>query len=140
MDLRKQPRHVRRAAEKHLEQDRLKWPTHLVPVPHEQWPEGSGRKMPTEIWRSRNFLLQVFPWSDSVVRLSICRTAIQRDGNWQQEITWDELQDLKRQCGMGDHDAVEIYPADSDVVNVANMRHLWVLKDHDLDFIWRRKE
>ena len=29
--------------------------------------------------------------------------------------------------GCGARDAVEVYPADADVVNVANMRHLWLV-------------
>jgi hypothetical protein len=33
-------------------------------------------------------------------------------------------------------DAVEVYPPAGDVVNVANMRHLWVLRDR-LPFAWR---
>lgn len=35
--------------------------------------------------------------------------------------------------------AVEIYPAERDIVNVANMRHLWVLPER-LPFGWRRDE
>lgn len=50
-------------------------------------------------------------------------------------ITWDELQALKRQCGFGDRFAVEVYPADLDVVNVGNLRHLWVLQGA-LPFAW----
>ena len=48
-----------------------------------------------------------------------------------------ELQDIKRQAGLGDYMAVEIYPKDRDIVNVANMRHLWVLRD-PLQFGWRK--
>ena len=32
---------------------------------------------------------------------------------------------------------MECYPADRDVVNVANMRHLWLLHDLVLPFFWR---
>lgn len=42
-------------------------------------------------------------------------------------ITWDDLQWLKAAVGFGDREAVEVFPRDCDVVNVANMRHLWVL-------------
>lgn len=42
-------------------------------------------------------------------------------------ITWDDLQWIKRAAGYGDREAVEVYPLDDDVVNVANMRHLWIL-------------
>jgi hypothetical protein len=56
---------------------------------------------------------------------------------WADNITWDELQALKTQCGYGGHDAVEVYPPTRDVVNVANIRHLWVLAEK-LPFAWRK--
>lgn len=45
--------------------------------------------------------------------------------------------DIKRQLGYGDFDAVEVYPKDNDVVNVANIRHLFILNE-PLPFIWRK--
>jgi hypothetical protein len=47
---------------------------------------------------------------------------------WADGITWDTLQLLKRECGHGERWAVEVYPPDTDIVNVANMRHLWLLR------------
>jgi len=86
---------------------------------------GIDGNKPIEVWRSKGFLLQVFNFENSM-RLSIIRTALTEDGKWQQNITWEELQRLKRECGKGDQVAVEIYPRDDDIVNVANMRHLWL--------------
>jgi hypothetical protein len=87
-----------------------------------------------EVWRSRDFLVQVFAEKDGVERLTICRTS--PDGNdWEDRIAWDDLQRLKRECGRGERDAVEIYPADRDLVNVANMRHLWVTPTN-IPFKW----
>ncbi len=54
-------------------------------------------------------------------------------------MTWEELQEIKRQVGIGDFFAVEIFQRDKDIVNVANMRHLWVLPD-PLDFGWMTSE
>jgi hypothetical protein len=34
--------------------------------------------------------------------------------------------------------AVEVYPKDSDIVNVANMRHLWLVDDKT-NIGWRKK-
>ena len=34
---------------------------------------------------------------------------------------------VKREIGFGDWYALEIFPRDGDIVNVANMRHLWML-------------
>lgn len=138
-DLRNADRNTRRAAKAYLERERLKWPVELAPVPPDQWPTSvGGRKMPVEIWRSRDFLLQVFHESEAIERLSVNRTEIGRGGHWREDITWEDLQALKRQCGRGDLDAVEIYPRDADVVNVANMRHLWVLKFGAIAFAWRK--
>lgn len=81
---------------------------------------------PIKAWASRHFLAQLFVDKGNL-RLSICRTEIQNDGNWKDGITWDELQRVKTACGYGDDWAVEIYPPDANVINVANIRHLWIL-------------
>lgn len=62
-------------------------------------------------------------------RLSVSRTTVQDDGRWGDNLTWDEMQEIKRQVGMGDMYAIEIFPRDRDLVNVANMRHIWVLPE-----------
>lgn len=73
---------------------------------------------------------------ESMRRLSVLRVTTQKD-DWADEITWDQLQRVKRECGFGEVDAVEVYPRDSDVVNVANIRHLWLM-DEPVAFAWRR--
>lgn len=62
---------------------------------------------------------------------------VDRDGNWIDGITWDELMEIKRQCGFGDRLAVEIYPPDEHIVNVANMRHLFIC--NEINVPWWRK-
>ena len=111
------------------------WPAALIQVPREQWPITSEKVI--EAWRSRNFFVAVYRERDGIERLSINRTTATKK-SWADGISWEELQRLKRECGRGDLDAVEIFPADSDVVNVANMRHLWVLPER-LSFAWRAK-
>jgi hypothetical protein len=74
-----------------------------------------------------------------LVRLSVLRTTLDpKVGRWVDGITWDELQSIKAQCGYGQHDALELYPIDSDVVNVANLRHLWVMAS-PVSFAWRKR-
>jgi hypothetical protein len=93
------------------------------------------------VWRSRNFLVQEYDLQakyPALVRLSICRTSISGD-RWRDGISWDDLQRLKNECGYGGLDAVEIFPADNDVVNVANMRHLWVMAE-PVRFAWRKHD
>lgn len=45
---------------------------------------------------------------------------------WADGLTWDELQAIKRDVGFGDWYGFEIYPPDQQVVNAANIRHLWI--------------
>jgi hypothetical protein len=99
-----------------------------------------GGEAPIEVWVSREFLVQVYAPRPTegqlpVCRLSICRVTAGSDGRWEDGISWDELQRAKREIGRGDAYAVEVYPRDRDVVNVANLRHLWLF-DEPLDIGW----
>ena len=110
-------------------------PDQLALVPVEEWlprwPFEPDRA-PIECWRSRWFTVQVYAVpTDGAVRLSVQRTDRQ-DG-----ISWDELQGVKAQIGRGDCWAVELFPPDERVVNVANMRHLWLLSAAP-SFGWKR--
>lgn len=42
-------------------------------------------------------------------------------------ITWDQLQAVKNEVWGPDTRAIEVYPAQDDVVNGGNIRHLWRL-------------
>ena len=104
----------------------------LTRVPVEQWPAEMASHMtllPLEVWRSRDFLLQVYREGNGYERLSVIRTQLNGSGRWADGIPWEDLQRLKRECGRGDRWAVEVFPADDRVVNVANMRHLFVLQE-----------
>lgn len=117
-----------------LEKTNGTFPSYLVRIHPAEWPSHPPRMI--EVWRSRHFLVQVFAEVGNVHRLSICRTSHNGD-SWGDKITWDELMQCKRQCGRGDRDALEVYPADKDIVNVANMRHLW-LPAEPVAFAWRK--
>lgn len=112
------------------------WPESLREIPRDQWPNDDLARR-SRVWRSSEFLVQQFDEPNGVTRLSINRTVLLATGRWDENITWDELQRIKRECGYGDHFAVEVFPADYDVVNVANMRHLWLLPA-PLSFAWSR--
>jgi hypothetical protein len=123
---------------KHLREENLKWPATLRLVPQHQW---IGTQRPGEmprmaVWRSRTFLVQGYQERDGIIRISVSRNELTRTGDWKAGITWDDLQRIKHEAGYGDRDAVEIYPCDEDIVDVANMRHLWILPD-PCPFKWR---
>lgn len=117
-----------------MKAENSKWPVTLREIPRDEWPRiNLGRFPRLGVWRSRDFLVQLFD-EHGVVRISVNRTMIKDGaqysaGQWEEDISWDDLQSIKRQVGYGERQAVELYPADANVVNVANMRHLWVLPE-----------
>jgi hypothetical protein len=126
-----------REQRRQLERDNAKLPAVMTLVPPGTWPPGSDARL-VAVWRSRGFLAQCFAELDGIGRLSVNRTTVDPvTRRWDEAITWDDLQRIKRECGFGQQDAVEVYPADRDVVNVANMRHLWIMPG-ELPFKWRR--
>jgi len=92
---------------------------------------------PLRVWRSRDFLVQLCRDPSGKERLSINRTAIDSTGRWKDGIRWEELQRLKAEAGFGDVQAVEIYPSNEDVVNDANIRHLFLMRE-PLPFAWTK--
>lgn len=127
-----------RAQRRELERQNAKMPRELREVPRDEWPlEHRGSDI-LRVWRSRDFLVQEYAESAPVlVRLSVLRTTLDpKIGRWVDGITWDELQQIKSECGYADHDALELYPVAADVVNVANLRHLWVMREM-VGFAWR---
>lgn len=126
-----------RAHRRELKRQNAKLPRELQLVPREEWPP-ERQPMPSRVWRSRDFLVQEYAEPAPVlVRLSVSRTTLDPTaGRWVDRITWDELQGIKAECGYADADAVELYPRIADVVNVANMSHLWIMRE-PVAFAWR---
>jgi hypothetical protein len=127
----------RRATARETRRQAAAWPSRLVEIPKSQWPPRrhgtSESEYPQALWRSRHYLVTQFavPALRGVEarRLTVNRTALGSDGHWEQDIPWDDLQRCKRETGHGDWYGFEIYPRDRDLVNVANMRHLWLLAE-----------
>ena len=107
---------------------------YLKPVPEDLW-SGSARRPPHECWLSGKFLVQVYR-DRGFDRITVSRVKRGSGGQWVESITWEELMACKRQIGRGDSWAVECFPADDDVVNEANMRHLWLLAERP-EFGWK---
>lgn len=120
----------RRAIARYAQVEAAKRPERLTTIPREQWPNYSQQDLQA-VWQSRKFLVQVFsakPFNGiECKRLTVCRVTLGADGRWDQNITWDELYAIKAELGFGDWYSIEIYPRERDLVNVANMRHLWLL-------------
>lgn len=110
---------------------------HLVEIPRDEWPASARLSNAHDrILVCNRFFVQVHkPTPSGHVRISVGRTAHTRL-RWKDGISWDDLQRMKNEAGFRDHDAVEVYPRESDRINVANLRHLWVCPQ-PLDFAWR---
>lgn len=76
-------------------------------------------EMSVGIWESKLYRAHAYR-EDGVIRLDIERLD-GKDG-----ISWDALQSIKNECGFADMDAAEFYPAQKDVINNGNWRHLYV--------------
>lgn len=114
-----------------LRRDNLAWPLTLKSIPRDKWPHDpfNTNAVRQEVLRSRDFLVQVFE-ERGHIRLSINRTDFDVNAQrFREDISWDDIQRLKVEAGFGDWWAVECYPPPSQVVNVANMRHIWVLNE-----------
>jgi hypothetical protein len=112
----------------------------LSEIPFDRWPsivvDGALR---IGVFRNRTHLVQLFKEPGGMLRLSVNRTEWdERVKRFRDDISWDDLQRLKAEAGFGDRVAVEIYPPDALIVNVANMRHLWILPagSERLPFVW----
>ena len=106
-------------------------------VPRDEWPFMPALEtIPLNVWRSRDYLAVLYEQrADGNWRLtvnSIRRTVNrkrQSGTDWRDGITWDELQRIKNETLGPDVWCVEVYPPESEVIDVANMRHLWPLTE-----------
>lgn len=104
-------------------------------VPTSTFPEMHGP--PNRAWWCDEYLVQEYLEADEHVRLTVS-SRDHHGAAWVDRIPWDVLQMIKARVGYGDRCAVEVYPADEDLVNVAKMRHLWVLPETPA-YVWRRQ-
>lgn len=134
-----------RRAQASMSRDLVKQrPAKLTAIPRTEWPtlEGMTHK-PVAVWVSQKYLVQIFdeqPFNGiTVMRATVCRVTITNHGQWNAGIEWEELQQIKSDVGFGEWYAMELFPQDSEVVNVANMRHLWML-EKPLSIGWFKKQ
>lgn len=106
-------------------------PQRLIPV-DEDHPVLAAPRAPRRAWRSRHFVVQLFDLpGEGGRRLSVQRSratqGVRPANRDLRPISWDELMAVKFEVGFGDTWAAELYPPDDAVVDVAPMRHLWLL-------------
>jgi hypothetical protein len=125
----------------HVQIEDLRYGEKLQRIPESEYPpfwKLHKDKAPIEAWSSRGFLLMVFIERGGI-RLSIMRTLYDENtGRFSDGISWDDLERLKYECGRGEEWAVEIFPPRSEIVNVQNMRHLFVLPEPP-PYGWHKK-
>jgi hypothetical protein len=100
----------------------------------------AGSTDPGRVWRSRTHLAMLYT-HEGHSRLTVQRVtdaAFHPDRDPKGGISWDELQRIKSECGFGGWWAVEVYPPDPEVVDVAPMRHLWLLGAVAPPYAWRK--
>lgn len=126
-------RNERRALAAFARSEAARRPAVMTEIPRSRWPAHfkSDPAAPIKAWESRRYLAQLYDGGSredrTVLRLSICRVTLKDDGKWEEDLTWEELMAVKSECGFRETYAVEVYPAVAEIVNVANMRHLWLL-------------
>lgn len=83
---------------------------------------------PLKVWMSNEYMAVLYRQNyDGKERLTINKTKKGTGGRYRDGITWDELQRIKNECLGEEVWCAEMYPAQSEVLNVQNQRHLWVL-------------
>lgn len=127
---------------KFLKLQNLQFGREMRLIPREDWTQEAEEANPgtvSAVWRSRDYCAQIHDDPAGVTRISLCRTALNKDGSWQDGIVWEEMQRIKNECGFAEREAIEIFPPQSDEVKIANMRHLWLLPEGErLPFSWKR--
>jgi hypothetical protein len=140
METRTLNRAERRRAKGYLEKQNKTYATEMAKIAIDDWPPSVkiNPRRPQMIFRSKDFLAQFHEDPNGYLRMSVQRTTQYTDGNWKDGITFDELQRVKRECGFADHWFVECYPPDDELVNIANIRHLFLMPEAP-PFAWVRK-
>lgn len=125
-----------RRAARAIKEENRSHPEELTPI---DFAHVVAEPKPLQAYRSRRFLVQIYHTKfPDVVRMSVNRTEINTTHRrFKDGITWDELQRVKREVGFGQCDAVEVFPKDTDIVNVANIRHLFVFTKNPFFLAWR---
>lgn len=120
-------RHFLKTHRQEIADENRRWPKELIEVPKEHWADDRLTNR-IGVWRSKQFMVQVFQ-EGYYTRISVNRTCLLSDGHFKDEITWDTMQAIKASIGYAGFWAAELFPPDDQLVNVANIRHMWILNE-----------
>lgn len=70
-------------------------------------------------WESAQYKVYAF-MDQNAIRLDIEKVD-KSDG-----LSWDDIRQIKNDCGFQHFDAVEFYPREQDVINTGNFRHIYL--------------
>lgn len=93
----------------------------LAGLPEKEAREQAERLRNTTVWKNDIYQVAVFDLPEGAVHLSIKRIDRAAIHDWR------HLQQIKNELCGPEREAVEIYPAESRLVDTANQYHLWVL-------------
>ena len=102
-----------------------------------------GPAMKVEVWRNAHWFVTLYR-----DECCLCRSELNAGtGEWPEMIwlsmrrvdrtdnhDWREMQRVKNDLVGPEHEAVELYPAESRLVDTADQFHLWVMVDATMDF------
>jgi hypothetical protein len=108
-------------------------------VDRKDWFLAGNKNRPDRLaaWHSEDFTVQVFAVAGAFVRLAINRNQqIFSPFLFEDGISRDTLRQIIRAVGYGDWHGIEIYPPQQHVLNIINVRHLWLLPKSPLGMAW----
>jgi hypothetical protein len=122
-------RMARRLSQKNQERQimrasNLRWEV-MVEVPREVWPIGCSGRRAMRFWKNNKYTCTEYP-SRSTEHGLVRHLLIQRVTG-ERVARWDHLQRIKNETVGTEVVAIEVYPAESQVVNACHVYHLWVL-------------
>jgi hypothetical protein len=100
-------------------------------IPKEKWPTSTNNSNVFKVFRNKKFIVQIIQ-DFGCQRITVNRThaiLVKGEPIWSDGISWDQLQGIKDAIGYADKWCIECFPPQDEVVNIANMRHLWVLSE-----------
>lgn len=91
----------------------------------------------TEIWRNDRYTASVRRSTNEYGKENIWISISNRDQSSRHD--WRDFQYIKNDILGPEQEAIEIYPAESRLVDLSNQFHLWSIKDFKFDFVGFRE-